>query len=165
MNWRLISIILVCATVGLGIWAWRTAQKRDFDVVFGVSRDDALQWAERAREDSSVEIVELRIVDGKVTHVPVPDDELDEHVRNEESVLVRRWLSNETGAGITGLLATHGYPDAAGVAGETADAAAGQRTRTRALTLAAVVAGLAALASGILAARRNRSIAGTEHRR
>ena len=160
MNWRLISIVLACATVGLGIWAWRTAQQRDFDVVFGVSRDDALQWAERAREDRSVEIVELRIVDGRVTHEPVPDDELDEHVRNEETVLVRRWLSSETGAGITGLLATHGYPDAAGVAGETAAAAAGQRTRTRALTLAAVVAGLAALASGVLAARRSRTIDG-----
>ena len=159
MHWRWATIALACTAIGLGIWAWRTAQQREFDVVFGTGGDEALRWAERAKEDRWVEIVELKVTDsGKITHVPVPDDQIDEHVRTNKSVLVRRWLSNDAGAGITGLLATHGYPDAAGVAGKTAGAAARQRTRTRVLTLAAVVAGLAAVASGVLAVRKNRSV-------
>jgi hypothetical protein len=158
MNWRLITIVLACAAIGLGIWARHTAQQREFEIVFATSGDDALRWAESAKKDRWVEIVELEITDsGQVTHVAIPDDQLDEHLRKNDSVFVRRWLPNDAGAGITGLLAQGGYSDMTGMANKTAKAAAWQRIRTRLLALAAVIAGLAAVPSGVLAVRRSRS--------
>lgn len=156
MRCWLITGFLVCATIGLGIWAWQTAHQRDFEVVFAASGDEAEQWAEKAKEDRWVELVTMEIVDGQVTHVPVAHDEIDSHVRTNSSVFVRRWLPSDTAAGITGALATHGYPDMAQLAGKRVDAATGQKARATRLTISTVATGVLAVAFGIVATIRSR---------
>jgi hypothetical protein len=98
----------------------------------------------------------MEIVDDKVTHVAVPDEDIDTHVRSNSSVFVRRWLPSDTAAGITGALARHGYPDMAQLAGKRADAATGQKTKTTRLTIATAVAGVLSVAFGIVATIRSR---------
>ncbi len=150
-----IAAALIIASIGFGIWAWETANQRDFDVTFSASGEEMMKWAEQAKEDRWVEIVEMKRIDGKLEYVPIPDDEIDAYVGSNDSVLVRRWLEGDAGANLLAGLAAHGYPDAAGAAAEAADDAAGQRSGVYFLAFLSIVCAFGAAAT-VLAVKRRR---------
>jgi hypothetical protein len=143
------TVVLTLAAIGLSVWAWKMANNRDFDVSFSASDDEAIAWADKAKEDRWVEIVERKRVDNKSVLVPIPNDEIDDYVRSHDSILVRRWLESDNGANILKGLVGHGYPDAAGLADETEKDASRQAIFTSWLTVAAIVLWLAAVTSAI----------------
>lgn len=143
------TAILTLAAIGLSIWAWKMANNRDFDVSFSASDDEAIAWANKAKEDRWVEIVEWKRVDGKSVLVPIPNDEIDDYVRSHDSIHVRRWLESDNGVNILKGLVGHGYPDAAGLAAETEKDASRKSISTSWLTVAAIVLWIAAVTSTI----------------
>ena len=152
MRWWAITIGLGCCTVALGTWAWHTANRRGSEVVFSTSGAEAVQWAARAKEDRWAELVIREVVDGELVYVEVPEDEIDDHVRSDTSVIVRRWLSHDDVAAQFGSLL--GYSGATGAEEEESEAAAAQRSATTGLTVAAVLAALLAFVSGLVATGR-----------
>ncbi len=157
MKLEYIAAALTIAAIGFGIWAWQTANQRDFDVTFKASGEEMMRWAEQAKEDRWVEIVEMKHIDGDIRYVPVPDDEIDDYVRANDSVFVRRWLEGDTGANLLAGLAAHGYGDAAGAAAEAADDASGQRSTVYFLAFMSVVCAFAAAAAASVVLRRRQA--------
>jgi hypothetical protein len=147
MKLEYIVVLLTIAAIGFGIWAWEMAYHRDFDVTFSASGKEMQMWAEKAKDDRWVEIVESKRIDGKLDLVPIPEDEIDAYINSRSSVLVRRWLEGDAGANILAGLASHGYPDAAGAAAEAAGSASSKKSTALWLAFIAFICGAAAVAT------------------
>ena len=156
MKYRIILSVLIAATVVLGYLAWRTAHHRGFDVVFGVSDEEAIEWVEKAKHDRWVEIVTLEFADGEMTYQAVPNKDIDEHIRtSDRGILIRRWLPNKEASGMLGGLASHGYPGLGPMADEISASATSQQRKTYWLIAATVVTALASIGYGLLTPRFN----------
>ncbi len=149
----LVALALACS--GLGVWAWLLARDRDFHVVFGVSGDKAIEWAEIAKEGGWDEIVTSKFEDGRITYVTVPRNGIDAHVQSENSVLVRRWLPDDEAIEYLDDIDAIGYADPGGSGNEMRKALRSKKTRVRAIALGACASGSGALALGFVMARRS----------
>lgn len=150
----LITILLACCTAGLGAWAWHTTDHRGSQVIFGTSGSEAVQWAEKAKQDRRTELVTIEFVKGEITYRAVPHHEIDDHVQSNSNVLVRRWLPRDEVAEMTGLLSQHGW-DIAQYTRDVSKAAVAQKSKTTWLMFATIIAGFSTVMSGIIVAKRS----------
>lgn len=153
MKHKIALLLLICATICLGIWTWRTANHREFNVLFGAKGDEALQWGEKAEHDRWVEIVTVEIIDGNVEYVPVPNRDIDAYIRSKSNIIVQRWLPNDQALGVLGTLANDGYSSLRELTGKTSEFSLSQKAKARWLTAATILVGLIALSYGIILKR------------
>lgn len=157
-----ITFVLLCVTVGFGIYAWNIASQRT-PIIWMECDREAVKWAEKAKRDKWLELV---VQDGgaltdegryQLTYGPVPNDEIDDYIGANPCVTIRRWIPIEEMASMAVRLHNSGTHSGTGEwAKETSDEASTQRTKTMWLTITAIVAGVTSVASGVLAWQRTR---------
>ncbi len=152
MKYWLILSFLICATLVLGFLTWRTADQREFEVVFNASGAEAVQWGEKAKQDRWVQIVTRELVDGEMVYKPVANNGIDAHIlSSQDGVLVRRWLPNDQAMNMVGTLATGGYSGIGDLMDETQSNASSQKRNVRLLLVATILFALASAAYGVIA--------------
>ena len=86
----------------------------------------------------------------------IPSEEVDNHVKSNSNVMVRRWIRHDENAAIIAPLVIAGFSGSAQLLREALEAAAAQRITTTRLTVATVVAALFAAAFAVIAVRKYR---------
>jgi hypothetical protein len=156
VKYWLITVALLCVTVAVGTVAWRAANHREHWVTDTVSGSEALEFAEKAKRDKWLELVEFG-PGGEL--IPVPNDRIDDHLRTHQHVTVRRYLSaskaTEMSTTLDALAAYGGGPAAAELAADMRSDAASVRYQTWGWTIGAVVAAIATLISAGVAITRH----------
>lgn len=155
VKYWLITVALLCITVILGTLAWRAANHREHWVTKTVSGSEALEFAERAKRDKWLELVEFG-PGGEL--IPVPNDRIDDHLRTHKHVVVRRYLSAsktaEMSTTLDALAAYGGGPAAAELAEDMRSDAASVSYQTWGWTIGTVVLAIATLISAAIAITR-----------
>lgn len=164
----IITIILTCCTVSLGIWAWQTSLNNRTYTIHSVSGEEAIQWAKRAKEDKWVEIVELaweekhtldessNMLRQKMYYRSIPKRKIDDYIRVKESVFVRQWTLRKKAANQMNMLDKAGFSNAGKMAEKISNEASKQDRNALLLTVGFLICLLVTLRYGIITIRQSK---------